>query len=98
MQKFNFYAGLEQEQYHLEEMKGVMLESLSMAYEFARYYATGRYYQNPKRDILEIMEQDKVDEDKAHNIFLKEMYDSIIFHFEEVVEINGEIIEVIEYR
>lgn len=98
MKKFNFYAGLEQEQYHLEEIKGVMLESLSSARAFARDYATCRYYQSPKRDILEIMEQDKVDEDKAHNIFVKEMYDSIVFHFEEVVEINGKVIEVIEYR
>lgn len=98
MKKFNFYAGLKQEHYHLEALTDVMLPSLFDAFEFARDYATCRYYQNPERDILEIMKREDVKEDKAHMIFLKEMYDSIIFHFEEVVEINGEIIEVIEYR
>ncbi|QOV08271.1 hypothetical protein Kirov_72 [Bacillus phage Kirov] len=98
MKKFNFYAGLKQEHYHLESLTDIMLNDIFEAYAFARDYATCRYYQNPERDILEIMEQDNVKEDKAHAIFLKEMYDSIIFHFEEVVEINGEIIEVIEHR
>ncbi|PGO60748.1 hypothetical protein [Priestia megaterium] len=94
--KFKLYAGMRSEEYnlHMIEIEGVQLNE---AMEEAEDFAYEIYYLNPDRDVLEIMKQDRVHEDKAMEIFLKEMQNSVIYHMEEIVEAHGQT-EIIEHR
>lgn len=98
MKKFNIYAGMESEQFNLHVERGVELETVEEALEWAEDFGYDLYYMNPNRDILEIAKEDNVSEDEAELIFIKEMTTKVIFFVKEIVEINGEVIEEIEHR
>lgn len=96
MNLYNVFGGLESDQYNLHHTQE-KFEDPSQALKYAREYIEELYMQNPKRDILEIMEQDKVSEDVARIQFKLEMYRSVIYFVEEIIEINGEVVEVIKH-
>lgn len=97
MPKFNLYYGVEREQFNLHAEQGVELPSLNDAKQEARAYAEDLYMQNPKNDILELMKEKNVDELIAKFHFNLEMTRSVVFHIEEIIEIGGQVIEVIRH-
>ena len=96
MSKFRLYAGMQSEEYnlHMFEVEGI---ALLEAMDEAEQYAYEIYCWNPDRDMMEIMEQDKVDEDVAFSIFRHECENRVIYFLEELVEINREVVEVIKH-
>lgn len=98
MRKFNFYAGVKKHQYNLESLIGLEFETIEEAREVSIDFAKDLYYLDPERDVMEIMEQDKVTEEEAHRIFLQEMYESVIFHFEEIVKVNDQVSEIVKHQ
>lgn len=97
MPKFNLYYGIEQEQYNLHSQESVELPTLQDAKNEARLCAHDLYMQNPVRDILDIMKEQSIGEREANYLFRIEMFRKTVFHIEEIVEINGELIEVIRH-
>lgn len=96
--KFNIFAGIEQEDYYLHIIEGVLLESIDEAKKCAREYAEELYQLNPVRDVLEIMDKEDVDEDTAQILFKLDMIRKTTYYVEELIEINGELTEVIHHK
>lgn len=69
--KFDIFYGIKGEDTQFE--KGVEFDSLDNALEHAKELAYELYYTNPKRDILDIADEEGVDEDTAGIIFDLEM-------------------------
>lgn len=97
MPKFNLYYGVEREQFNLHTKQRVELPSLNDAKQEAQAHAEDLYMQNPKNDILELMKNKRVNELIAESHFNLEMSESIVFHIEEIIEIGGQVIEVIRH-
>ena len=98
MPKFNLYYGIEQEQYNLHSVMGAEFASVLEAKKEARAYAEDLYMQNPVRDIIDIEKEEGVDEDIARIQFNLDMIKKTIYHVDEIVEINGEVIEIIKHE
>lgn len=96
MGKFRLYAGMRSEGYNLH-MREVEDLPLNEAMEEAEDLAYEIYCLNPDRDVMEIMKQDKVREDEAFAIFWFELEARVVYFLEELVEINGEVVEVIKH-
>lgn len=96
MARFRLYAGMQSEGYNLHTID-VECDSLKDAKRESKEYGYEIYYLNPDRDVMEIIAQEKVPEDYAFKIFYAELESKVIYYFEELVEINGEIIEVIKH-
>jgi hypothetical protein len=97
MKKFNLYASMESHEWNLTRM-GFDSETLEEAKKEAEEFAYELYYLNPDRDVMEIMMLEDVDEDRAMEIFTEEMKKKVIYFVEELVEIRGEVVEIIEHR
>lgn len=97
MPKFNLYFGMEQEQYNLHVVENVELPSLEEAKKEVREYAEDLYMQNPVRDIIEIMKEENIDFEIAKYRFQIDMFRKTIYHIEELVEMGGEVVEVLRH-
>lgn len=97
MPKFNLYYGIEQERYNLHTEQEVELLTLHDAKKEARECAEDLYMQNPVRDIQEIEKEEGVDFDTAKILFKLDMFRKTLYHVEEIIEVNGKVIEVIRH-
>lgn len=94
---FNVGAGIEPEKYNIHILQKQQFTSVKEALEFAKSFAEGIYNHNPKRDIFDIMKEEKTDEDTALSIFKEEMKNNIIYFVEEFVEFDGKVIEILKH-
>ena len=74
LEKFAIYVGFPcyREEDWVHKVKMVEEEYFTSEYEaldYAKNYVYELYNLNPERDVMEIMEQEKVDEDEAFEIF-----------------------------
>lgn len=86
---YHIYAGIGSTDDDVEFIETVTLDSDLEARDYAELCALGLYNLNPKRDVVQIMEEEDVDEDKAFEIFKKEARESVVFFALEIEEING---------
>lgn len=82
MKKYDIFGGIKGEDTQFE--KGLEFPTYADALSYAEYFAYDIYYLNPKRDILDIMKEEDVNEDIAEIIFLTEMIASVNYSAVEV--------------
>lgn len=77
--------------------EAIECKSVEEALEFAEDFAYDFYYQNPDRDLLEIQRDEKVDEDTAQLIFMKEMFESCVFFINEITTVDNKVLNVLQH-
>lgn len=86
-----FFEAKAKDDFITEVVDNVDFDDVESARSYAKDLAYSIYYMNPVRDILEIMAELKVNEEKAHAIFMQDIEFNTNSYVEEVLEkIDGQ--------